>query len=188
MVAPSCSCTNVRLRDSQTRSATMSIARSSEISVHSFERGARYFIFVSRREWVSNWYDAAPFGQRFPWLIGDSESPSIETSLPSLWKINWPHPTPQYGQIERATSASSMRACIACVFSDIASRPVPSLRSRIWRRTGHFETEANIQSISLHFGAADNPGLKKMVRHLQPHWCGSRANLKPASGGTLTST
>src|SRR5437667_12389923 len=54
-----------------------------------------------------------------------------------------------------------MRACIARVFSDIASRPVPSLRSRIWRTTGHFEGQANILSISLHFGAADNPGLKK---------------------------
>src|SRR5205823_13237191 len=55
-----------------------------------------------------------------------------------------------------------MRACIARVFSDIALRPVPSLRSRICRITGHFESQANILSISLHFGAADNPGLKKM--------------------------
>src|SRR5215470_14470359 len=59
-----------------------------------------------------------------------------------------------------------MRACIARVFSDIASTPVPSLRSRIWRTTGHFESHANILSISLHFGAADNPGLKKMKWHL----------------------
>jgi hypothetical protein len=37
-------------------------------------------------------------------------------------------PTPQYGQIERATSAPSIRACSARVFSDIDSRPVPSSR------------------------------------------------------------
>src|SRR3954467_11754659 len=77
--------------------------------------------------------------------------------------MSCPHPTPQYGQIERATSASSMRACIARVFSDIASRPVPSLRSRIWRTSGHFESQANMLSISLHFAAADNPGFNKMV-------------------------
>ena len=41
--------------------------------------------------------------------------------LPIFVIDGWPQPTPQYGQIERATSASSVRACIARVFSDIAS-------------------------------------------------------------------
>ena len=40
-----------------------------------------------------------------------------------------------------------MRACIARVFSDIASRPVPSLRSRIWRISGHFERSENILEV-----------------------------------------
>src|SRR5438477_4058249 len=56
--------------------------------------------------------------------------------------MSWPQPTPQYGQIERAICASSVRACIARVFSDIASSPVPSLRSRICRTSGHFESNA----------------------------------------------
>src|SRR5438105_2763638 len=54
--------------------------------------------------------------------------------------MSWPQPTPQYGQIERATFASSMRACIARVLSDIDSSPVPSLCSRICRMSGHFES------------------------------------------------
>src|SRR6059036_2294886 len=56
--------------------------------------------------------------------------------------MSWPQPTPQYGQIERATCASSVRACMARVFSDIASRPVPSLRPRICRTSGHFKSNA----------------------------------------------
>src|SRR5437899_9855208 len=56
--------------------------------------------------------------------------------------MSCPQPTPQYGQIDRATCASSIRACIARVLSDIASNPVPSDRSRIWRMTGHFESNA----------------------------------------------
>src|SRR6266404_5480661 len=56
--------------------------------------------------------------------------------------MSWPQPTPQYGQIERATCAPSMRACIARVLSDIASNPVPSARSRICRMSGHFESNA----------------------------------------------
>src|SRR5215475_14382654 len=92
--------------------------------------------------------------------MGDSGSPSIETSLPFLWKINCPHPTPQYGQIERATSASSMRACISRVFSDIDSRPVPSLRSRICLTSGHFESGANIIFIQFFAAAANFSPLK----------------------------
>ena len=45
---------NVRLRDSQTRSATMSIARSKRNLRPLLARGARYFILVSRRLWVSS--------------------------------------------------------------------------------------------------------------------------------------
>src|SRR6266705_3349023 len=56
--------------------------------------------------------------------------------------MSWPQPTPQYGQIDRATCAWSVRACMARVFSDIASSPVPSLRSRICRTSGHFESNA----------------------------------------------
>src|SRR5207248_9518470 len=55
--------------------------------------------------------------------------------------MSWPQPTPQYGQIDRATCASSMRACIARVSSDIASSPVPSARSRIWRMSGHLQNK-----------------------------------------------
>src|SRR5438309_23515 len=33
--------------------------------------------------------------------------------------MSCPQPTPQYGQIERATCASSIRACIARVVSDV---------------------------------------------------------------------
>src|SRR6266536_2469167 len=56
--------------------------------------------------------------------------------------MSWPQPTPQYGQIERAICASSVRACMARVFSDIASSPVPSLRPLICRTSGHFESNA----------------------------------------------
>src|SRR5205807_1041586 len=62
--------------------------------------------------------------------------------------MSCPQPTPQYGQIDRATCASSIRACIARVFSDIDSRPVPSLRSRICRTSGHFERTENIRKSS----------------------------------------
>src|SRR5205823_14234561 len=55
--------------------------------------------------------------------------------------MSCPQPTPQYGQIDRATSASSIRACIARVLSDIASSPVPSARSRICRTSGHLDTK-----------------------------------------------
>src|SRR6266403_2992223 len=55
--------------------------------------------------------------------------------------MSCPHPTPQYGQTERATSASSIRACIARVLSDIASTPVPSVHPRIWRMSGHLESK-----------------------------------------------
>src|SRR4029453_12248617 len=41
-----------------------------------------------------------------------------------------------------------MRACIARVLSDIASRPVPSLRSRICRISGHFERTEDIKKPS----------------------------------------
>jgi len=43
-------------------------------------------------------------------------------------------------------------ARIVCVFSDIDSSPVPSLRSRICLTSGHFESSANI--IFIHFFAA----------------------------------
>ena len=43
-------------------------------------------------------------------------------------------------------------ARIVCVFFDIDSRPVPSLRSRICLTSGHFESSANI--IFIHFFAA----------------------------------
>jgi len=84
-------------------------------------------------------YDAAPFGQRFPWLIGDSGSPSIETSLPSLWKNQLSAPdaairtksSVHFGVINaRVHRARLIR---------IDSRPVPSLRSRICLTSGHFE-------------------------------------------------
>src|SRR5436305_6538624 len=58
----------------------------------------------------------------------------------------------EYGQIERATFAPSILARIARVLSDIDSRPVPSLRSRICLTSGHFESSANI--VSIHFFAA----------------------------------
>ena len=54
--------------------------------------------------------------------------------------------------MERATCALSVLARIACVFSDIDSSPVPSLRSRICLTSGHFESSANI--IVIHFFAA----------------------------------
>src|ERR1039457_72387 len=65
--------------------------------------------------------------------------------------MSCPHPTPQYGQIERATCASSIRACIARVLSDIASRPVPSVRSRICRTSGHLESKlvSDVMSVRL---------------------------------------
>src|ERR1700730_12329034 len=71
--------------------------------------------------------------------------------------MSCPQPTPQYGQTERATCASSIRACIARVLSDIASKPVPSARPRICRTSGHFEsnTESDVMSfnprLSSHF-------------------------------------
>jgi len=62
--------------------------------------------------------------------------------------MSWPHPTPQYGQIERATFASSILACIARVLTDIDSSPVPSLRSRICRTSGHLKRKENIKKSS----------------------------------------
>src|SRR4051794_28702740 len=44
--------------------------------------------------------------------------------------------------MERATSASSIRARSERVLSDIASTPVPSLPVRICRISGHFENNA----------------------------------------------
>src|SRR5438093_7135873 len=76
--------------------------------------------------------------------------------------MSCPQPTPQYGQIERATCASSVLACIARVLSDIASRPVPSLRSRIWRTSGHLESQPSIESISADFAPADNSSFQKI--------------------------
>jgi hypothetical protein len=49
--------------------------------------------------------------------------------------------------MERATFASSIRARIERVLSDIDSRPVPSLCSRICLTSGHFESSVNIFSI-----------------------------------------
>src|SRR6267378_3536985 len=57
--------------------------------------------------------------------------------------------------MERATFASSIRACIERVLSDMDSRPVPSLRSRICLTSGHFESSANIFSIQF-FAAGAN--------------------------------
>src|SRR6266699_2914174 len=78
--------------------------------------------------------------------------------------MNWPQPTPQYGQMERATFASSIRACIERVLSDIDSRPVPSLCSRICLTSGHFERSANIFSIQF-FAAGAN------LSRLKMSWC-----------------
>src|SRR5207244_2736697 len=55
--------------------------------------------------------------------------------------MSWPQPTPQYGQIERATWALSILARRFRVFSETASRPVPSLRSRSCRTKGHFQSK-----------------------------------------------
>src|ERR1051326_5865282 len=72
--------------------------------------------------------------------MGDSGSPSIDTSFPSLWKTSCPHPTPQYGQIERLTSAFLFFGASCFVCSLIASVPVPrQLPERICRRTGQPE-------------------------------------------------
>ena len=38
---------------------------------------------------------AAPFGQRAPWLTGESGSPSMSVILPPLTKTFCPHPTAQ---------------------------------------------------------------------------------------------
>src|SRR5207249_4142 len=70
-----------------------------------------------------------------------------------------------YGQIERATFAPSIRACIARVLLDIDSSPVPSLRSRICRSNGHLDNNSSIRVISTDFAWADNSSFKNFIPH-----------------------
>src|SRR5579871_2333267 len=70
--------------------------------------------------------------------MGDSGSPSIEISFPCLWKINWPHPTPQYGQMDRVTCADSVFGASCFVRELMTSRLVPRDFPRICCSRGHF--------------------------------------------------
>src|SRR6266404_5616258 len=141
---PSFSSTKVRSRVSQTRSAIMSMAVSSSSSSHLVEYGLRYLMRVSRLAWVSSSKLSEPLGQSRPRDIKDAGSPSIEINFPFLWYTSWPHPTAQYGQTERATSADSCRGRRLRVLALIASTPVPSPPERIWRITGQRERSSSI--------------------------------------------
>src|SRR5438552_6196282 len=66
--------------------------------------------------------------------------------------------------------APSVRACIARVLSDIASRPVPSLRSRICRTSGHFESRSLTEAIKESSGAEKRLGSLKNDLHAQQHF------------------
>jgi hypothetical protein len=62
-------------------------------------------------------------------------------------------------------------ARIVCVFFDIDSRPVPSLRSRICLTSGHFESSANIILIQFFAAEADFSSLKMS-------WCSGLSEQK----------
>src|ERR1700722_11109092 len=101
------------------------MAVSSSSSSHFVEYGRRYFTFCNRPGWVCSSNVSEPLGQRRPREIGDSGSPSIEISLPFLWKASRPQPTPQYGQIDLATCVPSVLGRKLRVRSDIDSMPLP---------------------------------------------------------------
>src|SRR5436305_3536911 len=61
----------------------------------------------------------------------------MEMSFPSRWKTSCPQPTPQKGQMERATCAPSCFGRSAFVRSLMASTPVPSPPDFSWRMSGH---------------------------------------------------
>ena len=91
---PSCSC-QVARRVSITRSAIISMARSSDSSSQWVPWGRRYFTRYSRSGPVTSCLLADPFGHRRPREIGLSGSPSIWTTCSSFTKTRCPHPTAQ---------------------------------------------------------------------------------------------
>ena len=139
---PSFSSVNVFSRVCQSRSATMSIACSRSRDSHSRECGRRYFTFISRVGLVTSSKLSAPFGHKCPREIGDSGSPSMLMSLPSLWNASCPQPTPQYGQTDRATFAPSNFGFSLRVRLVIASGPVPSAPVLICCSRGQLESRS----------------------------------------------
>ncbi len=79
---------------------------------------------------------ADPFGHSRPRLTGESGSPSIWMTLPSLTKTCCPQPTAQYGQTDLTTaSAVVVRAWRARPL--LAAAPSPRRSVPVsWRRTG----------------------------------------------------
>ena len=145
------------MRDSQTRSATMSIARSSESELQVFARGARYFTFSFATSVSEQLKGSRAFRAKIS-LADRALRIALDRDEFSVLVINQLAATD--AAIRDRSSARpwrhrSARAC-ARVFSDIASRPVPSLRSRIWRRSGHFER--------------DRPATTSMNYRMDAHW------------------
>ena len=73
----------------------MSIAVSRSRSSHCVPNGRRYFTRYSRAPPVVSWRLAEPLGQSRPRLTGESGSPSIWMTFPSLTYTFWPQPTAQ---------------------------------------------------------------------------------------------
>src|SRR5579859_4634634 len=126
---PLASCaTNVRSREALMFWAILSSMKSQLFSSHLSEPGARYSGFSTRRAEIASCIDVAPFGQRRPSLIGLFGSPSIWSSLTSpllsflVYAIRL-QPTAQYGQIEWASVAPSIRSAIFTLRTGCRSKP-----------------------------------------------------------------
>src|SRR4051812_29664217 len=133
----SVSSSHVSARVLITRSATISVAWSSGISVQSLACGARYRTFVRRSAEFTSFSLAAPFGHSLPRETGESGSPSICVTFSSLTYTFWPQPTAQYGQTDCTTrSAVFVRGMSSSDVADCAARPSASGSPASWRRTG----------------------------------------------------
>ena len=120
----SCQCS---ARAAITRSAIMSSAVSRSRSSHPVPYGRRYRTVRTRSGLVTRLLLAEPLGHSRPREIGESGSPSIWVTRPSLTYTRCPQPTAQYGQTERATlSAVCVRAVSAADRGDCAAGPRPS--------------------------------------------------------------